>query len=173
MINYFSVATQNPNPKNYGRLDMMDTADDLEIDIEGNESASLIDKTAKKLNVKFESLATDAQKAVESKTGDLRQPNYVWMAIFFACGCLFLLAAFTSLPFILISPAAFNMYFSLASTSMLVSVSFYYGPLNYFKHLFERKNIMISALYIGATLASLSTIFVKTSYLWSIGLVII
>ena len=95
------------------------------------------------------------------------------MSIFFAVGCLFLLAAFTSLPFILISPAAFNMYFSLASTCMLVSVSFYYGPLNYLQSLFERKNIMVSTLYIGATMASLSTIIFKTSYLWSIGLVII
>ena len=175
MINYFSVASQNgSDSKNYGRLDnFMDTADDIEIDIEGNESASLIDKTAKKFNVKFESMASDAQKAVEAKTGDLRQPNYVWMSIFFAVGCLFLLAAFTSLPFILISPAAFNMYFSLASTCMLISVSFYYGPLNYIKSLFERKNIMVSTLFIGATLASLSTILFKTSYLWSIGLVII
>ena len=118
-------------------------------------------------------MADGVQKSVEAKTGDLRQPNYVWMSIFFAAGCLFLLAAFTALPFILISPASFNMYFSLGSMSMLISVSFYYGPLNYAKSLFERKNIMISCLYIGATLASLSTIIFKSGYLWSIGLVII
>ena len=95
------------------------------------------------------------------------------MAIFFAIGSLFLLAAFTALPFILISPAGFNMYFSLSSTCMLISVSFYYGPMVYFKSLFEKEKIMISTLYIVATLASLSTIFIRAGYLWSIGLVII
>ena len=95
------------------------------------------------------------------------------MAISFALGCLFLLAAATSLPFILISPAGFNMYFSLASTFMLLSVSFYYGPINYLKILFDRKNIMISMLYVGSTIASLMTIFTKAGYLWSIGLVVL
>jgi len=75
---------------------------------------------------------------IESKTGDLSKPNYVWMGIFFACGCLFLLASLSALPFILISPASFNMYFSMASSCMLVSVSFYYGPSVYFKSLLER-----------------------------------
>ena len=93
------------------------------------------------------------------------------MGIFFAIGCLFLLAAFTSLPFILISPAGFNMYFSMCSACMLTSVSFYYGPLNYLKTLFEKKNIMISMLYLCSTIASLSTIFIKVGYLYSIGLV--
>ena len=95
------------------------------------------------------------------------------MAIFFAIGSLFLLAAFTALPFILISPAGFNMYFSLSSACMMTSVSFYYGPMVYIKSLFEKEKIMISTLYIVATLASLSTIFIKAGYLWSIGLVII
>ena len=95
------------------------------------------------------------------------------MAIFFSIGCLFLLAAFTALPFILISPAGFDMYFSLASTSMLISVSFYYGPMNYLRQLFEKKNLMVSLLFVFSTLASLSTIFIKSGYLWSIGLVIL
>ena len=95
------------------------------------------------------------------------------MAIFFAIGALFLLAAFTSLPFILISPAGFNVRFSLASTCMLTSVSFYYGPFVYIKSLFEREKIMISTLYIVATIASLSTLFTGAGYLWSIGLVIL
>ena len=95
------------------------------------------------------------------------------MSIFFAIGSLFLLAAFTALPFILISPAGFNMYFSLSSTCMMISVSFYYGPMVYFKSLFEKEKIMISTLYIVATVASLSTIFTGAGYLWSIGLVVI
>ena len=110
---------------------------------------------------------------MEAKTGDLTKPNYLFMAIFFAVGCLFLLAAFTALPFILISPAGFNMYFSMASTCMLISVSFYYGPCNYLKTLFSRKNAMISLLYLCSTFLSLYAIFRGSSYLWTILLVII
>ena len=121
----------------------------------------------------MENVQSDVQKSVEAKTGDLSKPNYLWMAIFFGLGCLFLLASVTALPFIIISPGSFNMYFSLASTFLILSVSFYYGPLNYLKSLFERKNLLISSLYIGSTIASLSTIFLKSGYLWSIGLVII
>jgi hypothetical protein len=65
------------------------------------------------------------------------------------------------------------MYFSLASTFLLISISFYYGPLNYFKSLFEKEKILISTLYLVSTIASLSTIFIKSGYLWSIGLIVI
>ena len=78
-------------------------------------------------------MSNNVKGKIEEKTGDLTKPNYLWMAIFFGIGCLFLLAALTALPFILISPAGFNMYFSLASTCMLTSVSFYHGPINYLK----------------------------------------
>ena len=125
------------------------------------------------VKTKMTEIGASVQGKIEEKTGDLTKPNYIWMGIFFAIGCLFLLAAFTSLPFILISPAGFNMYFSLFSTSMLISVSFYYGPLNYIKQLFEKKNIMVSMLFVVSTLASLMTIFTKAGYLWSIGLVVL
>ena len=152
---------------------MLDTDHGLEIDIEGNENASLISKMKSQGKQKFENVASSVTASVEEKTGDLSKPNYLWMAITFAVGCLFLLAALTSLPFILISPAGFNLYFSLATTSLMLSVSFYHGPKNYIKTLFEKKNIAISTLFILSTLASLSTIFVKAGYLWSIGLVIL
>ena len=54
------------------------------------------------------------------------------MTIFFGVSVLFGLAAFTALPFILFSPGAFNMYFSLCTSSLLIAVSFYYGPTTYF-----------------------------------------
>jgi hypothetical protein len=95
------------------------------------------------------------------------------MAVFFGIGVFFLLAAFTSLPFILISPASFNMYFSMASSCMLTSVSFYYGPLNYVKTLFNAENRMISGMYVLSTFASLYAIFSGAGYLWSIGLVML
>ena len=95
------------------------------------------------------------------------------MAIFFAAGCLFLLAAVTALPFIIISPAGFNMYFSLASSCLLTSVSFYYGPINYFKSLFEKKNLWISLLYVGSTVASLISIFMGAKYIYAIALAVL
>ena len=173
MINYlpgFLTNNQGAQPasQEYGRLDMMDN--DFEI---GAESSSLITKGQESAPSMKEKLTSGVMNKIEEKTGDLTKPNYTMMAIFFAVGCLFLLAAVTALPFILISPAGFNMYFSLATTCLLVSVSFYYGPLNYLKTLFEKKNLAISCLFLGSTLASLSTIFVKSGYLWSIGLVIL
>uniref|UniRef100_A0A7S3IE43 Vesicle transport protein n=1 Tax=Strombidium inclinatum TaxID=197538 RepID=A0A7S3IE43_9SPIT len=148
--------------------------------MEGAENTSLIEKTTKsaqsykdKLNNKLGSMGESLQTKIEEKTGDLTKPNYFWMGVSFVVGCLFLLAAFTALPFILISPASFNMYFSLSSAAFLTSVSFYYGPLNYLKKLFSRENLMISLLYIGSTLSSIAAIFMGASYLWAIGLVIL
>ena len=169
----------DPNSqKQLGRLDMIDSVGKTggdDFDTENGENQSLINKAGKavpdSVKTKMGEIGASVQGKIEEKTGDLTKPNYIWMGIFFAVGCLFLLAAFTSLPFILISPAGFNMYFSLFSTCMLISVSFYYGPLNYIKQLFEKKNLMISCLYIFSTLASLMTIFSKAGYLWSIGLV--
>ena len=112
-------------------------------------------------------------KKIEEKTGSLSQPNYLWMAIFFAIGCLFLMAAMTALPFFLLSPSGFNTYFSLASTCMLVSVSFFYGPLNYVKKLYARENLLISVIYTASTTASLASMFFAYGYLYSIALAII
>ena len=185
MINYIPFMGKEKNladpnsQKNLGRLDMIDSVglgkDDF--DTENGENQSLINKASAavpaNVKAKMTVFGASVKGKIEEKTGDLTKPNYIWMGIFFAIGCLFLLAAFTSLPFILISPAGFNMYFSLFSTSMLISVSFYYGPLNYMKQLFEKKNIMISMLFILSTVLSLMTIFTRAGYLWSIGLVII
>ena len=113
------------------------------------------------------------QSAVKAKTGDLTKPNYLWMTIFFAISCLFGLFAFTALPFILFSPASFNMYFSLCTMSLLITVSFYYGPIIYFKSLFERQNLVITLLYLASNLACISTIFFGASYFYSIGLLIL
>lgn len=186
MINtsYFSVSTaKKPSEQEKGRLDMLDSASDeaIEIDLEGGaENASLIDKTktqaksiSSNLGKKMENVQEKMQTAVEAKTGDLTKPNYLWMTIFFGVSCLFGLAAFTALPFILFSPASFNMYFSLCTSSLLVAVSFYYGPLTYFKSLFERQNLMITLLYIASNLACLSTIFLGASYFTSIGLLVL
>ena len=95
------------------------------------------------------------------------------MAIFFAIGCFFLMAAMTSLPFFLLSPSGFNIYFSLASTCMLASVSFFYGPLVYIKKLFARENLMISILYTASTIISLCSLIFKMGYMYSIALALL
>ena len=95
------------------------------------------------------------------------------MCMFFAAGCLFLFASFTALPFLVISPAGFNMYFSLSSLCFLTSVSFYYGPCVYLKKLFcEWSNLPISVLYIGSTVAALYfSIFSKIGYFYTLGMI--
>ena len=168
---------RSAQPKEVGRFDLNEHSDtnseeNFDIDIEGNESSSLINQgkekateVTKQLGATLESVGDNVKNKVEEKTGDLTKPNYIWMAVFFAISCLFMLAAFTALPFILFSPGSFNLYFSLATFNMLVAVSFYYGPITYFKSLFERKNLAITVLYLCSILASLSTIFHKRSYL--------
>ena len=123
------------------------------------------------------SLLGNAKQKYEKKKDELEEeyskPNYMMMFMFFAAGCLFLLASFTSLPFLLFSPAGFNMYFSLASACYLTSVSFYYGPFIYLKRLFcETKNLPISLLYLGSTFASLyCSLFHHIGYFYTLGLI--
>ena len=162
----------------YQMIDSVNEDGDIEETIGENES--LINRTrdsAKSLGssmgMKLEGVTGEMTKKIEEKTGSLSQPNYLWMAIFFGVGCLFLMAAMTALPFFLLSPSGFNTYFSLASTCMLISVSFFYGPLVYAKKLFQRENLLISIIYSASTIASLSTIFVKAGYLYSIALAIL
>ena len=121
----------------------------------------------------METATEEARKKIEEKTGDLSQPNYLWMAIFFALGCFFLMAAMTALPFFIISPSGFNTYFSMASTCLMISVAFFYGPCNYLKKLYARENIIISVLYTASTVASLTSMFTHTGYLYSIALAVI
>ena len=128
------------------------------------EGQSLLGSTKEKLN-----------KEIDTKTEEFSKPNYVMMILFFGAGCLFLLASFTSLPFLLLSPSGFNMYFSMSSLCFLCSVGYYYGPCVYLKKLFgERQNIFISFLYIGSTATALYTsLFYRIGYLYTLGLIII
>ena len=101
------------------------------------------------------------------------KPNYMMMFMFFGAGCLFLFASFTALPFLVFSPAGFNMYFSLASFCFLTSVSFYHGPFNYLKKLFcDTSNLPISLLYVGSTSAALYfSVFGKIGYFYTLALI--
>ena len=118
-------------------------------------------------------LGAKINKKVEEKTEEYCKPNYTMMAMFFAAGCLFLLASLTSLPLVILSPASFNMYFTLSSACFLLSVSFYYGPCVYLKKLVCNKtNLPISLLYLSSTGASLYfTFFAKIGYLYTMGMI--
>ena len=112
-------------------------------DFDGNqdeEGQSLLGSTKQKLD-----------KELDLATEEYSKPNYVMMILFFGAGCLFLLASLTSLPFLLLSPSGFNMYFSMSSLCFLCSVGYYYGPCIYLKKLFgERQNMFISFLFYSA-----------------------
>ena len=112
-------------------------------------------------------------KKLEEKTEEYSQPNYTMMFIFFAIGCLFMLAAVTALPFVVFAPAGFNMYMSLSSFCMIVAVSFYHGPCVYLKKLFcDRTMLPISLLYIGSTVGSLyCSLFASIGYFYTLGLI--
>ena len=131
---------------------------------EDEEGQSLLGSTKEKLD-----------KELDAKTEEYSKPNYVMMILFFGAGCLFLLASLTSLPFLLLSPSGFNMYFSMSSFCFLSSVGYYYGPCIYLKKLFgEKQNMFISFLYIGSTAAALYTsLFYRIGYLYTLGLIIV
>lgn len=94
--------------------------------------------------------------------------NYYAFATFFIVGCLFLLLAFTFLPVILIAPAKFNMFFSLGSFFMQLSLAFFHGPLNYIKIIFTKENLLISLLYVGSMLFAIYSALFWGNYFSSI-----
>ena len=95
------------------------------------------------------------------------------MFVWFSLGCLFLFASLTCLPFVILSPSGFNMYFSLSSFCFITSVSFYHGPCVYLRKLFcDMSTLPISLLYIGSTIGSLyCSFFSKLGYLYTMGLI--
>lgn len=120
-----------------------------------DESASLLGKTKEKIEDTYS------------------KPNYFAMFMWFCIGALFLMASLTSLPFLIISPSGFNCYFSMASLSFLISVSYYHGPYVYFKLIFmDKSTIPLTLLYVASTLGSLyCSFFMKIGYFYTLGLI--
>lgn len=88
---------------------------------------------------------------------------------FFILGCLFLMLAFTFLPIILISPGKFNLFFSMGSICIQLSLAFYYGPLHYVKEkLLKKENIVISLLYLVSLIFAAYASLFWGSYLTSL-----
>jgi len=92
-------------------------------------------------------------------------PNYYAFAAFFGVGCLFLLLSLTFVPLILISPAKFNLFFSLGSLFLQIAMAFYYGPLTYLQIIFKRENLAISTVYVASLLFTLYASFFWGTYI--------
>lgn len=131
------------------------------------ESKSLISGVKDGFFSKTEELQSKVTSAID--TGH----NYYAFGAFFVVGALFLLLSFTMLPLIFISPNKFNLFFSLGSFFIQLSLAFFHGPLNYIKILFKKENMVISGLYFGALVFSVYTSLFWGTYLTAILLVII
>ena len=134
---------------------------DLEQNEQKGEKKSLI-TTAK---AGFFEKATEVSEKVQKKidTGS----NYYMFTGFFILACLFFLLAFTVLPFILVSPAKFNLFFSLGSLFSQIALAFFHGPLSYVKMLLSKQNLIISVIYVATLVLSLYASMFWGTYLSS------
>lgn len=99
--------------------------------------------------------------------------NYYVAGTCLVIGMLFLLLAFTFLPLILISPAKFNLFFSIGSFFIQMALAFYHGPLAYLKLIFKRENLLISIIYVGTLGLCLYASMFWGTYLSSILLIVL
>ena len=63
-------------------------------------------------------------------------PDYKVAGVFLIVSVLFFFAAFTALPFILVSPRSFNLYFCFGSIFLQLALAFFYAPMTYVRKLF-------------------------------------
>ncbi len=91
--------------------------------------------------------------------------NYYAFGAFFMAGCLFLLLSLTFLPVLFIAPNKFNLFFSLGSFFIQMSLAFFHGPLNYIKIIFKKENVMISLLYFGSVVLAIYSSLLWGTYL--------
>ena len=98
-------------------------------------------------------------------------PDYKVAGVFFIVSVLFFFAAFTALPFILVSPRSFNLYFCFGSIFLQLALAFFYAPMAYIRKLFTQENRVISTIYFFALLIDLYFIWIGAGYLMSVLLV--
>ena len=157
-----------------GDLSMQKHKDDEDDDDSGGINNLLND-----LEVEEQSLLKKSKEKLEQKLDQkitqYSEPNYTMLFLFAAIGCFFLFASLTSLPFLLLAPRGFILYFSLAQMCFLISVSFYYGPCVYLKTLIcSRSNAPISLIYISCTVANIYfSFFAKIGYLYTLGMIVL
>ena len=130
-----------------------------------DESSSLINEDNPSTNSGVFSKGAEMMDKLE--TG----PDYKIAGVFLLFSVLFFFAAFTALPFILISPRSFNLYFCFGSIFLQVALAFFYGPVAYMKKLFVAENKLISVIYMASLVVDLYFIWAGAGYLMTILLV--
>ena len=95
-------------------------------------------------------------------------PDYKIAGGFLVFSVLFFFAAFTALPFILIAPRQFNLYFCFGSIFLQIALAFFYAPVVYLRKLFTEENRAISGIYIVSLLLDLYFIMSGAGYLMTI-----
>ena len=98
-------------------------------------------------------------------------PDYKVAGVFLIVSVLFFFAAFTALPFILVSPRSFNLYFCFGSIFLQLALAFFYAPMAYLRKLFSQESRIISSVYILALVIDLYFIWSGAGYLMSVLLV--
>ena len=129
-----------------------------------DESSSLINETSSTRNGVF---SKGAEMLEQLETG----PDYKIAGIFLVFAILFFLAAFTALPFILISPRSFNLYFCFGSIFLQLALAFFYAPMVYLRKLFSSEGRIISTLYVSSLILDLYFIWAGAGYIISLLLV--
>jgi hypothetical protein len=139
-----------------GHLDLKQEEEDI-------ESESLVSSSKKKI-VK---ITSDANKTLNEATSHprLSQPNYFLFGVFLMVSGIFLLLSLTFLPLILISPNKFNLFFSLCSFFLQLSMASFKGPIPYLKILFTPQNLLISALYLCSLFLAIYSSLIWGTYL--------
>ena len=136
---------------------------------EDDESSSLINDAACAGGGVFSKGAEMGSEMMDKlETG----PDYKVAAVFLFFSVLFFFAAFTALPFILISPKSFNLYFCFGSIFLQLALAFFYAPMTYLRKLFSEEYRIISIIYITSLLIDLYFIWAGTGYLVSLLLVL-
>ena len=100
-------------------------------------------------------------------------PDYKVAGVFLIVSVLFFFAALTALPFILMSPRSFNLYFCFGSIFLQLALAFFYAPMVYVRKLFSPESRIISSIYVAALVLDLYFIWSGAGYLLSIGLVVL
>ena len=95
-------------------------------------------------------------------------PDYTVAFCFLLFSILFFGMAVTSLPWIIISPKKFNLYFVFGSLFLQVSMAFYNGPVAYLRKIFSGNNCYIMVLYFASLFVNLYMLWEGTGYIMAL-----
>ena len=152
----FGGQGDTPQSQNYAQTPQNDEED---------EASSLINESTPSTSSGVFSKGQELMDKLE--TG----PDYKIAGCFLIVSVLFFFAAVTALPFIIISPSSFNLYFCFGSIFLQMALAFFYAPMTYLRKLFSQENRVISTIYIVSLIVDLYFIWSGAGYLMTILLV--